>query len=191
MNEDTSFWLIRHAAVDGPAGTIWPPNAPANLADRNSFDRLRTHLPLDAQVYASPARRTLDTAKALQLAPELVGEFAEQNFGDWTGRHHDDLAASGDEAYARFWSDPACSVPPGGESFADQVTHVRQALGRIEAGPAVLVVHSGTIRAALAIALDIAPRAALRFFIDPLSLTRIDRLADSWRVVSVNQIFRD
>ena len=51
----------------------------------------------------------------------------------------------------------------------------------------MLVVHSGTVRAALAIALDLAPEPALRFVIDPLSLTRIDRVADSWRVVGVNR----
>ena len=57
----------------------------------------------------------------------------------------------------------------------------------LPAGDAVLVVHSGTIRAVLAIALDLAPDSALRFVIDPLSLTRIDRLADGWRVDAVNQ----
>jgi alpha-ribazole phosphatase len=64
---------------------------------------------------------------------------------------------------------------------------VRKGLAGITAGPAVLVVHSGTIRAALCIALDLAPEAGLRFVIDPLSLTRIDRLQQGWRVVSVNQ----
>jgi alpha-ribazole phosphatase len=44
-------------------------------------------------------------------------------------------------------------------------------------------VHSGTIRAAL----DLKPDGALRFVIDPLSLTRIDRLDNAWRVVAVNQ----
>ena len=61
----------------------------------------------------------------------------------------------------------------------------------LPAGDAVLVVHSGTIRAVLAIALDLAPDSALRFVIDPLSLTRIDRLADGWRVVAVNQRSKD
>ena len=119
MSETTSFWLIRHAAVDGPKGTIWSLSAPANLGDRDSIDLLRTHLPQDAKAYASPARRTIDTAKALQLDPVLVPEFAEQDFGDWTGRRHDDLAAAGDEAYAQFWKDPACLIPPGGESFEE------------------------------------------------------------------------
>jgi alpha-ribazole phosphatase len=50
----------------------------------------------------------------------------------------------------------------------------------------VLVVHSGTVRAALAIALEIGPEPALRFAIAPLSLTRIDRLTGGWRVVCVS-----
>jgi len=196
MSETTFFWLVRHAAVDGPKGTegtkgtIWPPSAPANLSDRRSFDLLRAHLPRDAKAYASPAQRTIDTAKALQLDPVLVPEFAEQDFGNWTGRRHDDLAASGGEAYAQFWSDPARSTPPGGESFEDQVARVRQGIHRIVQGSAILVVHSGTIRAMLCIALELAPQAALRFAVDPLSLTRIDRLDGGWRVMSVNQSFR-
>src|SRR5579871_1402650 len=185
----SEFWLIRHAAVDGPAGTIWHTSAPADLGKRGAFERLRAHLPQDAVAHASPAQRTIDTAKALQLDPVLVPEFAEQDFGAWTGRRHDDLAVSGGETYAKFWSDPARSIPPDGESFADQIVRVRRGLDRIETDAAILVVHSGTIRAALCIALDIAPEAALRFVIDPLSLTRIDRLRGGWRVAFVNRTF--
>jgi alpha-ribazole phosphatase len=57
----------------------------------------------------------------------------------------------------------------------------------LPAGNVVLVVHSGTIRAVLALALDLEPDAALRFVIDPLSLTRIDRLESGWRIVAVNR----
>jgi alpha-ribazole phosphatase len=32
------------------------------------------------------------------------------------------------------------------------------------------------------------PDRALRFVIDPLSLTRLDRLDNGWRVVAVNRI---
>jgi alpha-ribazole phosphatase len=186
----TEFWLIRHAAVDGPHGTIWHPGAPADVSDRASFARLRKHLPSEAKVYASPARRAIATAKALQLDPVPMSEFAEQDFGAWTGHRHDDLAASGSEAYAQFWRDPAYSAPPGGESFADQIIRVRRGLDQIRTAAAILIVHSGTIRAALAIALGLEPEAALRFAIDPLSLTRIDRLDEGWRVISVNQTLR-
>ena len=189
VDESSSLWLIRHAAVDGPAGTIWAVDAPADLRDHGSFDRLRAHVPKAAKAYASPARRTLDTAKALMLDPVRMTEFAEQDFGEWTGHRHTDLAITGGEGYAQFWGDPARSIPPGGESFADQIIRVRRGLDRIDPGSAILVVHSGTIRAALGVALAIEPAAALRFVIDPLSLTRIDRLDGAWRVTGVNQRF--
>jgi alpha-ribazole phosphatase len=187
MEGDTFLWLVRHAAVDGTAGTIHAPEAPADLGDRTQIEALRRHLPQDATSYASPLRRTVDTARALGLDPVMVSEFSEQKFGDWTGQRHDDLAATGGAAYARFWNDPARARPPGGESFEDQIARVRKGFSRIDAGSAIVVVHSGTIRAALCIALDLTPQAALRFVIDPLSLTRIDRLATGWRVLSVNQ----
>jgi alpha-ribazole phosphatase len=54
------------------------------------------------------------------------------------------------------------------------------------------VTHGGTIRAALALALDLAPETALSFSIDNLSLTRIDHIPGPggrrlWRVGTVNQ----
>jgi alpha-ribazole phosphatase len=187
MEGEAFLWLVRHAVVDSIEGTIHPSHAPADLSDRTHLEAVRRRLPQDAVSYASPSQRTLDTARALGLDPVLMPEFSEQDFGDWTGRRHDDLAAIRGASYAEFWKDPARSRPPGGESFEDQVARVRDGLGKIAAGPATLVVHSGTIRAALCVALDIPPQAALRFVIHPLSITRIDRLRNDWRVVSVNQ----
>jgi alpha-ribazole phosphatase len=187
VEEESFLWLVRHAAVDGVEGTIHSSDAPADLRDRNHLEALRKVLPADAACHASPARRTIDTARALGLDPVPGAEFAEQDFGDWTGRRHDDLAAGGDEGYAQFWKDPALSRPPCGESFQDQVARVREGLSKIAPGTAILVVHAGTIRAALCIALDVAPASALRFLIEPLSITRIDRLRQGWRVLSVNQ----
>ena len=113
--------------------------------------------------------------------------FREQDFGTWTGRRHNDLVAELGDAYRDFWNSPAGNRPPGGESFVDQIFRATEGLAELPAGDAVLVVHSGTIRAALAIALDLKPDGALCFVIDPLSLTRIDRLDNGWRVVAVNQ----
>jgi alpha-ribazole phosphatase len=97
------------------------------------------------------------------------------------------LVAELGDAYRDFWKSPASNRPPGGESFVDQIFRATKGLAALPAGDVVLVVHSGTIRAALAIALDLKPDGALRFVIDPLSLTRIDRLDAGWRVVAVNQ----
>lgn len=186
MKTATNLWLIRHAPVDGPRGVIHGPDAPADVSDAAAFAALKVRLPAAAPCFCSPARRTRETALALLLDPVEQGAFAEQDFGMWTGRRHDDLAAELGAAYQDFWTSPADGRPPGGESFADQIARVRGGLACLPAGDVILVVHSGTVRAVLAIALDLAPDAALRFVIDPLSLTRIDRLANGWRIVAVN-----
>jgi len=187
MSAETHLWLIRHAPVDGPRGVIHGPDAPADLRDAVAFAALKARLPAGgASAVCSPARRTRETALTLGLDPVEQPAFREQDFGAWTGRRHDDLVAELGAAYHEFWKSPASSRPPGGESFVDQIDRARAGLAVLPAGDAVLVVHSGTIRAMLAIALDLAPDSALRFVIDPLSLTRIDRLAGGWRVVAVN-----
>ncbi len=185
--EDHRLWLIRHAPVAGPTGVIYDADAAADLGDDRALAVLRAILPAEAAAFASPSLRTIQTAAALGLRPTLDPTFREQDFGRWTGRRHDDLAREPGTGYTEFWRTPAESRPPGGESFADQVGRVREGLAALPPGDVVLVVHSGTVRAALAIALGIGLESALRFVIDPLSLTRIDRVTGGWRVVCVNR----
>lgn len=187
MGAQTNLWLIRHAPVDGPRGVIHAPDAPADLRDAAATAALKAKLPAAAFAVCSPARRTRETARALGLDAVENAAFREQDFGEWTGRRHDDLFAELGQAYRDFWKSPAGNRPPGGESFVDQIARARTGLAVLPTGDAVLVVHSGTVRALLAIALDLSPDSALRFVIDPLSLTRIDRLENGWRVVAVNQ----
>jgi len=187
MGTATNLWLIRHAPVDGPRGVIHGPDAPADVGDAAGFVALKARLPQNAFAVCSPARRTFETALTLGLDPVKQVLFREQDFGGWTGRRHDDLVAELGDAYLDFWKSPASNAPPGGESFVGQIGRTVNGLASLPAGDVVLVVHSGTIRAVLAIALDLAPDTALRFVVDPLSLTRIDRLEDGWRVVAVNR----
>jgi alpha-ribazole phosphatase len=186
MSAVTQLWLIRHAPVDGPRGVIHAAAAPADLSDIAAFAALKARLPASAHAVCSPMRRTRETAEKLGLDAVDEADFAEQDFGAWTGRRHDELATELGAAYQEFWKSPASSRPPGGESFVDQIERAKSGLVRLPAGDAILVVHSGTIRAVLAIALGLSPDSALRFAIDPLSLTRIDRLESGWRVVAVN-----
>jgi alpha-ribazole phosphatase len=186
MSTVTQLWLIRHAPVDGPRGVIHAADAPADLSDITTFAALKLQLPARAHAVCSPMRRTRETARMLRLDAVDQADFAEQDFGIWTGRRHDELATELGAAYQEFWKSPASNRPPGGESFVDQIERAKSGLARLPAGDAVLVVHSGTIRAVLAIALELSPDNALRFAIDPLSLTRIDHLASGWRVVGVN-----
>lgn len=187
MATETNLWLIRHAAVDGPRGVIHGPDAPADIGDAAAFAALKARLPAKAHEICSPARRTRETAALLGLNAIVQNAFREQDFGTWTGRRHDDLVAELGDAYRDFWKSPAGNRPLRGESFVDQIGRTADGLAALPAGDVVLVVHSGTVRAVLAIALDLSPDAALRFVIDPLSLTQIDRLDKGWRIVAVNR----
>ena len=62
-------------------------------------------------------------------------------------------------------------------------------LAGVHAGQDVVAVtHGGTIRAAVAHALGIGPDNALHLAIGNLSLTRLERHPDAWRVVCVNAL---
>ncbi len=186
MIAETNLWLIRHAPVAGGTGLIHGPDAPADFGDFDALVALKARLVPGSHAVCSPSRRTVETAAALGLEAVKQPAFREQDFGLWTGRRHDDLAAEFGELYRDFWKSPAENAPPGGESFVDQIHRARVGMAALPAGDSVLVVHSGTIRALLAISLDLSPEVALRFVIDPLSLTRIDRLKGGWRIVEVN-----
>jgi broad specificity phosphatase PhoE len=52
----------------------------------------------------------------------------------------------------------------------------------------IAVSHGGAIRAAVAHCLRIGPDNALHLSVQNLSLTRIERLPEGWRVVCVNEL---
>lgn len=197
----TRWWLIRHAPVHNPGNVICgSSDREADTGNRAAAAALAAGLPADALWLTSPLRRSRQTAQALwtrnpRLADTAVVEpaLAEQDFGVWEGISHDTAAQRDAEAAARFWRDPARHAPPGGESFATVMERTAAALRRLtelHAGrDLVAVIHAGTIRGALALALDLTPEAALRLRIDPWSLTRIDHFhagTGSWSVGGVN-----
>jgi broad specificity phosphatase PhoE len=206
----TRFWWIRHAPVINPEGRIYGQrDVLADTSNRAAFKGLARRLPQEAVWIATQLRRTQATAAAIHAAmgraegnsPALVIEhdLIEQNFGDWQGLTYEEIGAYGRGPDAdnghRFWLAPAATTPPGGESFVDVISRVAPAVARLAEAhvgrDVVIVAHGGTIRAALAQALDLAPEAALALTIDTLSLSRIDRvdgpgLGHGWRIGAIN-----
>jgi broad specificity phosphatase PhoE len=127
-------------------------------------------------------------------APREIRDFAEQNLGEWQGLDRAGFFLSRPENPGSYWFGPAEERPPGGESFADLFERTRAAITRL--GPdcrgrdVVVVAHGGTIRAALALALGLAPQGGLAFAVENCSVTRLDHIeavdASGWRVVMVN-----
>ncbi len=203
-NNPTVWWWIRHAPVTSHGGRIYgQTDLPGDCGEESYFKGLAKLLPANAVWLSSTLRRTRDTAEAVlrHRAPgdaplRAVAPFVEQHFGEWQGLRYDELTEVAGPAGHRFWLAPAETRPEGGESFVDLMERVQPAIREIseaERGRDVVAfAHGGTIRAALALALDIKPERALGFSVDNCSLTRIqhwpegDHGPEAWRVVTVN-----
>ena len=215
MVTTTRWWWVRHAPVDS-GGRIYGAQDPdCDTGDAARFAWLAEQLPAGAVWVTTPLRRTAQTAAAIQAAWPAPGHapsaalveprFQEQNFGDWQGLTHAELAEARSADWHRFWLAPAEEAPPGGESFAavaGRVAEAIAALTRAHAGADIVAVaHGGPIKAAIARALELTPEGALTFATDNCAITRLDHIAaprrlpkdspgaagECWRVQRINQ----
>lgn len=197
------WWWVRHAPVPVPSGFILGQmDLPCDTSDLDSMIILADRLPVGATLLLSPTVRTRQTVQALERAGALLNgpkeddALREQCFGQWEGLTWNDLMALSDTPVAgsaSFWQDPANATPPGGESFRTLMDRVQVCVTdwtrRIGSGDIVAVAHAGSIRAAVALALDLDPLVALRLVIDPLSLTCLDHhVGMGWGVRCLNEL---
>jgi len=199
----TRWWLVRHAPVIGHKGRIYGSNdVPADVSDSATFRKLAASLPADSLLVSSHLSRAKRTAEALvdgglRFADRIIEkDLGEQDFGDWQGRTWEDISAEEEAVGAhKFWTAPASHSPPGGESFHNVIERVGRVVQRLtnhhSGRDIVAVTHGGTIRAALAHALEMDPEIALGFATENLSTTRLDHVSGdgvggNWRVAFVN-----
>jgi broad specificity phosphatase PhoE len=200
----TRFWLIRHALVDENSrailyGVMDVPLCETTLLDQAPMYRaLASRLPRPAAWVVTPLSRTRRTAETifgagypraeLMVEPDLI----EQSLGEWQGLPHADLPARLALPAHAFWPLAGEEEPPGGESMRAVIARAGPAMERLaqlHAGQDVVIVsHGGTIRAVIAHALRIAADNALHLSVHNLSLTRMERWPDGWRVVCVNEL---
>ncbi len=201
---DTRFWLIRHALVSENErarlyGVLDVSLCPDTLvAQAPQYRALAARLPSPAVWMCSPLSRTRRTAEAIFAAGyaeqplTVVPGMIEQNLGDYQGLPHADLPGRLVAPAHPFWPLSAAERPPGGgESMEDVVRRVGRTMDELaeaQAGQDVVIVsHGGTIRAAVAHALRATADQALHLSVHNISLTRLERVAEGWRVVCVNE----
>lgn len=203
MSPPTGFWLIRHALVESAARAVLYGQSDVHVCTLTmaqqaaAYAALAARLPRPARWFVTPLSRTTLTAEAIfrggYPTAELTIEpaFIEQNLGVWQGLPHADLPARLQRPAHPFWPLAGEELPPGGETIGAVTTRVGEALERLATAHAgedvVIVAHGGSIRAAVAHALDLHPDQALAFSVQNLSLTRIERHSARWKVVCVNE----
>jgi len=203
MTKTTHFWWVRHAPVVNNGGLVYGGGEiDADVSDIALFEGLAARLPKKAVFLASGLRRTHQTLAAVQAAgrtdiPKQLRsyiELNEQDLGDWQGQPIAEIFSKVGP-WPGFWMTPADNLPPNGESFAQLCKRVSGVVPEIAAEYAgkhlVIAAHGGTIRGALAQALNLSPAQALAFSVDNCSTTRIDHYLGedgkvAWGVPSVN-----
>jgi alpha-ribazole phosphatase len=197
------LWLVRHALVAQEAlaylyGTDDVPICESSMVTHaNRYAALAARLPQPAQVVITPLSRTRLTFEALIRAgyprqePLVRKAFVEQDFGEWQGRAITEFSNRLIANRHPFWPIHAAETPPGGESFQDLIHRVGEGMEHLSAAhraeDVILISHGGAIRAACAYALGLSPHQALSLSIDNISLTRLERHDDSWRLISLNE----
>ena len=136
---------------------------------------------LDA-VYVSPMQRVHQTAgpmlKSLEIAPTVLSDLREVDFGDWTGyRWHEIQEKFGTVAYNWLETLDSGGIP-NGECTETLFGRVRPCLQRVvdenPHGRVAVVCHGGIIRVMLALLLEVPLSHMAHFNIDYGSVTMLE-----------------
>lgn len=166
----TRLYLIRHGATVLSAEDRFAGSTDVELSDegREQARRLGERLAGDhlAHLYASPMKRTMETARLVgaphRLAPSPVDALREIDHGHWEGLTRAEVEARFGGEYARWVEDPFTCAPSGGESGASVVARALPAIrALVDAHPGetvAVVSHKATIRLVLCALLGIDAR---------------------------------
>ncbi len=182
------LYLVRHGEVDANVDLryLGRRDDPLNAVGREQASRLAAafaELHIDG-IFASPLRRTSDTAQAIAAASALTvtpdDRLVELDFGDWEGLTRQQVLDSGPAVRTLLekWEEDPGNPVPGGESLRDvqrRVVALAWELFTARPGAALaLVTHMGPIKALLAATLGMGFAAARRMVLDPATVTVID-----------------
>lgn len=196
MARPTTVLLIRHGAtpttgrvLPGRAGGLGLSAAGHEQAE-SAAERLRSVKV--AAVYASPLRRTRETAAPIAAATGnavLVDRgLIELDVGDWTGRKLRDLARL--KAWRSVQRYPSGFTFPNGESFTEMASRITTTLRRLaSAHPGqtiVAVSHADPIRAAVSEAMGAHLDLFQRVMVGPCSISSLVFTDSGPMVGSVN-----
>lgn len=208
QSETTRFWWVRHAPVTHLKHVMYGnTDVEADVSELAKFRSLASRLPEQAIWYTSQLQRTHQTADGVEQAG-LIGKqrlesplIAEMDFGDRTGKTHEQLIKERSDPYAGFWPISPVEEQSTGESMQDTCNRVAEFVERCTSAHAgediVCFSHMGTILAALTNALSLDLHNSVCFSIDNLTITQISHYADlhheapRFRVFSVAEKYHD
>lgn len=183
----TRVYLVRHGATTLSAEDRFAGATDVELSDegRSQAKRLSERLAAEdiACFYASPMKRTMDTARILAtphgLVPAPEDGLREIDHGRWEGLTRAEVEATYQDEYATWDKDPFTFAPAGGEAgvrvMARALPAIREMVQANLDKTIVIVSHKATIRLVLCALLGIDARGYRdRLDQDPACLNALD-----------------
>ncbi len=174
MSDASALWFIRHGEPHPDVRGRCYGRLDVGLSDegRRQMAQVAARLagvPL-AAIYASPRKRTIESAEALAARHacgiQVLDALREIDFGDFEGMTYDAIARDHAELYRQWMETPTEVQFPNGESYSIMRVRVARALDELlarHAGESIaLVTHGGVNRIILAGALSIPPDHVFR-----------------------------
>ncbi|MDK1490812.1 histidine phosphatase family protein [Sinorhizobium sp. 7-81] len=196
----TTFLLVRHAAHDRVGNFLAgrTSDVPLGHAGRAQAERLAARLAGEdiAAIYASPRRRTQETAAAIAAASAIAevktaDALDEVDFGSWSGKTFEVLNT--DPLWQQWNCRRSLVRTPGGETMLD-VQHrvmafVETLAARERDKKIALVSHADVIKALICHVLGLSVDAWSRLEVGPASVSAV--AAGDWgaKVLTVNADF--
>ncbi|MCA1490322.1 histidine phosphatase family protein [Ensifer sp. NBAIM29] len=194
----TTFILVRHAAHDRIGQFLAGRTTDVSLgvAGRKQAERLAAQLAGEgiASIYASPRKRTNETAGAIAAAAGLgqvtrAEALDEVDFGAWSGKTFETLHS---DSLWRQWNSMRSRVrAPGGETMSDvqrRVTQFVETLAKDHDGRKIaLVSHADVIKALVCHVLGLSLDAWPRFEIAPASVSAVAASGGDMKLLMLNR----
>ncbi|WEX77485.1 histidine phosphatase family protein [Sinorhizobium numidicum] len=195
----TTFFLVRHAAHDNLGNFLAGRTSDVSLGSqgRDQAERLATRMAREniASIYASPRKRSEETAAAIAAASgiarvETTDALDEVDFGAWSGKTFEVLNA--DPLWGRWNSMRSLMRAPGGETMLDVQSRIMDLIAtlaeRAEDRKVVLVSHADVIKTAVCHILGLPTDAWQRFDIAPASISIVATGDWGAKVLTLNEI---
>ena len=150
------LYIIRHGQTDWNIAKKIQGRQDIPLNERGHFQaqclgKAMENRPITA-VFSSPQIRAMETAIAVASPAGVpvipVRDLMEINYGVWEGKTEEELLRDDRALYEAWWSHPAETAPPEGESISQVNERCRQAWKEIKpqlTGDAAIVAHGGLL----------------------------------------------
>ena len=139
------------------------------------------------QVFSSPMQRCLETIAGFADNPEIVEDFQEVHYGDWTGKRTSSLMRNA--SWREIHKHPASVRFPNGETLPEVQTRALAGLDRVvnkRSKNVLISTHADVVKVLVLHALGTHLNNIDKLAIDNASFTIIERDGNDFRVLRVN-----